>query len=528
MNQTDQEKHSLALNFALILVSSCLTLYTLLGAHSLTGTWLLAIALAAVVPLQWKVAQTAFERFLKKSYVAGLILLLLWLGMAAGVTVPLTGAELFGLFAAKTQSIQRAQTVLAGVHKDVAGLAVQYEQLAVALDATVFHAQEKAKDEIKTGGTCGSFGSGPGNIERFRRAEADWAQSLRKQVSPALTATRTAAGVISNIRYDGSQPVATLHQALVTSVGEVNSHRANPMWAQVSKSVEDRVAAGHSIPMPNRSAPVDCDDKARDQLLSQLQTVANNIANSSAIGTEFGLLDSANHKDIALATMARTWSTVTSVLPGFLQLHLGKDMEKRYGIDTTKPFELTDGSMPLALAWVLELIVLALTFFNRQNEAENGRSDIAKRVKSALLSKATERFSWLKSWLDAIKPTEGSTHTSNEEPKEPFRAAWATKAEGLLKDCLHSYGRHNWLIVCHGTQKGHNHVAQALSDGGHLKRIATSLTKAEVSADQRFKSLLEVRQSNWSNLLGPFAVYRIDDPSMLKWAHSRLVQATGL
>jgi hypothetical protein len=495
-------------------VSTCLAAMTFLGAHSLTGSWLIAIPLACIVPLQWAVAKYAMLAIEGKSFIKASAFLMAWLVMA-GFTVPLTGAELYSQLGASNQANVRVNEVLTDVHASASKITTNFVALDSALQAMAAHAEEKAKQEESYGGSCGAaFGRGIGNINRFRNGEVGWASNLRTQLAAPLASVRQATENVVGLTYNAKVPIAEFQRTLTKGVSEINALKANSLWSNLSASVAERHAAGAAIEMPNGSLPVNCLDPARTQLLSQLDQAAKAIASAADISTRFNLLDPNNHKDITMAALARTWVWLTSPLPNAMQIRLSDDMAKQYGIDPKKAFELSAGSMPLALAWILEGIALLLVFFMKESSSDTA----VKRLFSVALAKLQVRKPALTDWINAIQYQPQPVVVIDEDPHTPFRPSWSAKVERFIRDTFIPWNNKNYCIVT----PTHMPVARALANQGLLRRIVSSIDKIEVTREPRYAAMLATNPS-WAASQGPFGIYEIINPQLIEWVDAKLL-----
>lgn len=509
-----QTQSSNILKLAAWTVGSCLAAMSFFGAHSLTGSWLLAIPLAAIVPLQWAAAKRAVQATHDTAFVKATAYFGTWLVLAA-VTVPLTGAELYTKLGAANQANVRVSEALSDVHAEASKIATNFIALDSALQAMASHAEEKAKQEQSYGGSCGAaFGSGPGNIKRFRDGEVGWATNLRAQLVAPLVSVKQATENVISLSYNANKPIADFQRELVKGVGAINALKTNSLWANLSASVAERHIAGAAIEMPKGSLPVNCQDPARSQLLSQLDHASKAIATAPEISNRFNLLDPANQKDITMAALARTWVWLTAPLPMAMQIRLSDDMTKQYGIDPKKSVELSVGSMPLALAWILEFIALLLVFFMRENSADTA----FKRLADVALTKFQTRAPGLNDWVKAFHRQPQPEVVIDTDPASPFRQSWSPKVEGFIRDSFLPWGSKQYCVVA----PSHMPVARALADKGLLRRIVNSIDKSEFARTPRYAAMLATN-SNLAASQGPFGVYEIVNPQLVEWVHAKLL-----
>jgi hypothetical protein len=283
----------------------------------------------------------------------------LWLA-SASVTVSFVGAELYGMFTARGA----AQAVFEAERSRVQAQARQLQQWlqSAALAAAQFseHAQAMAKLEAEPrgGGSCMvNRGGGEGKVHAFRRTDATAAQQLTQQVQPQAQAAQAALQVAQDLRFGADAPV--LLEKLGQAVASLNAVSAAPLWGQLAEFAKSLGEAGQNI--RTAAGTFQCDDAARALKLKELERAATAIAKLPPLAAP-RLMDPKDMRDITLATLVRTGSTYLGLLP--TSWFAGRplvdtDLRARYGLKD-KPAVLSNDSLPLALAWGLELVLVCL------------------------------------------------------------------------------------------------------------------------------------------------------------------------
>ena len=457
--------------------------------------------------------------------IKGAPLALLWLA-AASVTVSFVGAELYEMFSARDKAEARFEAEQSALRKR--GRELQQALTAASTVAAQYarHAQEMADREEKFGGSCmAGRGPGPGEIRAFRRMDAIAARGLAEQIAPEVSAATAVLNAADGLRFASDVPA--LRSAMVRAVDGLNAMRGAPLWSQVLAFAEAQQAAASNILIAGVAWR--CDDAARGLMLTQLQRVAHTVGKLTALAAP-ALLDHANSREIAQATLIRTWAGALNLLPR--QFWGGKpvldgELRARYGLDEA-PAVLGANNLPLMLAWLLEIILIALLMLASPDHRLQVGPDRAQRVGYWLGVRLRTRPGLIGELANAL--------TGQPVPALAVRAPYVDRNQLFADDAMEErastvapwyrpWGSRDIVavpMVCYPAVR----AARELWRTGLLRRLASGIGTAELMRDRRLASVMRavcepVPDTVWE-------VYQVTDDQLTRWLLSQPLEARAV
>lgn len=513
---------------ATAVVATGLLWLTLNGAYALTGSVPITLVLGALVIVQWAAARRALLALRSGArggrWRRAAVPALIWLA-AASITVSFAGAELYEMFTARGRAEARFEAAQSLLRQRARELQQVLTTAASVSQQYTRHAREMAEREERLGGSClAGRGPGPGEIRAFRRMDAAAATGLAEQLAPELAAASATLRAADELRFDGDVP--KLRRAVVRAVDDLNALRASPLWPQVAAFVDVQQAAAEQIRVGNSTFR--CDDATRHLMLTQLQRSARGaMALAPLVPPQ--LLDHADSREIAQATLVRTWAGALGLLPRSLwsgKPLVDEPLRQRYGLDDS-PAVLGINSLPLMLAWVLEFVLIALLML------AGGRLDGS----SAAVPGAGAR---LRFWMGArLRQRPGlvgelaQALTGAPDPALVARAPYIDRARLFADEAMEERA---WTVAPWYRPWGSRDIvavplsrylavraARELWRAGLLRRLASGIPTMQLLRDRRLAGVMQAvggpaPESVWE-------VYQVADEHLARWLLTQPVEA---
>lgn len=511
------------LQLAAAAVSVALLVLTAKGALALTGSIEVALVLAALVVIQWVCAHKALVtlRWPRQRIWWGARLTqatslgALWLA-AALVTVPLVGAELFALLAAERVAEVRLVLARDALLTRAAALQEHFTLMDRTVMGVATYAEKTEAREIDQGGTCWpSRGNPTGKVRNFWLGEAEaaktqaqameeaarWAKEVKEGVQ--RIETRGASAAARKQVADQDLPLEQLRQRLATA--DIKT------FVTARKEAGSKLARGDGL--------VGCSDTGRNTALEQSLAVVNAIPSYERLAVP-PLLDPTDHKAMAQGSLMRTWATVLQVLPKHWlggRALIDQAALERYGV--SDKVLISDATLPLALAWILEAVVLALMAL-QQHE----RTVAVGRWRGALQALVDGSGAWLAGCRGPVGRI-ARRAAAGMDLAGPWREAPRTGADfftdatmrqraGALVPWRCAYGGDE-LILVPLTQEEHLVAARELELAGLLRRQSSAVRTKSLLRDARLAPVLQSRgladqHTHW-------AVFRVVSERFAAW-----------
>lgn len=511
-------------NTATTVVATGLLWLTLKGAYALTGSVPITLVLGALVVVQWAAARRALlalrgagSRWRRAGMPA-----LVWLA-AASITVSFVGAELFEMFAARGKAESHFETAQSLLRQRARELQQVLNTAASVSQQYTRHARQMAEREERFGGSClAGRGPGPGEIRAFRRMDAAAAAGLAEQLEPELAAAAATLRTADALRFN--QDVPALRRAVVRAVDDLNALRVSPMWPQVLAFVDAQQAAAGQIQIGSGSFR--CDDAVRQLMLTQLQRSARSAMALLPLASP-QLLDHTNSREIAQATLVRTWAVGLGLLPRSLwggRPLVDEPVRQRYGLDDS-PAVLGINSLPLLLAWVLEFVLIALLMLAGGPQDGTPDAGAAARLRHWAGARLRQRPGLLGELAHAL--------TGAPDPSLSAAAPYIDRRRLFADDAMEERA---WTVAPWYRPWGARDIvavplsrylavraARELWRAGLLRRLASGIPTAQLMRDRRLADIMEavggpVPESLWE-------VYQVADEHLARWLLTQPVEA---
>ncbi len=496
------------------------------GAYALTANVAMTLVLSALVAIQWASARRAMNalstragRALSRRLFGALPYLALWL-TAASISVSFVGAELYGMFGARSRAESQFGSAQGRLRERAAQLDEALRRVVATAEQVKAHAKRMAEVEEREGGSCSvGRGPGPGEIRSFRRQDAEAAGSLVAQIKPAAERAGEALGAVRSLSFEGE--VTSLRQTLAQAVGDLNALQQSTLWVQVREFAAARLQAASSIPLP--SGQFMCEDAARVQLLAELQRIVDGASKLEPL-REPVILDHADGRGMVLATIIRTWSVPLGWLPQSLFRDGGlvdPVVRERFALDKAHAF-LGPDSLPLQMAWLLELLMLALLGMESTGSETHRRlvPGAARKVLHWVADRLSQQPGWRGEIARAVfQPADVSLVASR-----PYIDEDLFPTEGMelrANDLAVWYRPWGWrdLIVVPLCEPNAARTARELMRLGLLRYRATGLRTEELVREPNLRGVMttvmgEVPETTW-------AVYEICNEHFARWLLAR-------
>lgn len=497
---------------------------TIGGAYALTGNVAMTLVLSALVVIQWASAQRAMQALslqgsgaLSQRLSGALPNLMLWM-VAASISVSFAAAELFEMFGARNRAESQFGLAQGGLRERARLLDEAFRRISATAEQVKAHAKRMAELEEREGGSCAiGRGPGPGEIRSFRRQDAEAAGSLTAQVKPAAERASTILDTVRAMSFEGNVP--ELRRMLAQTVGDLNALQRSTLWTQVREFATARLQAAASIPL--QGGQFACDDVARGQLLAELQRIVGSVSRLEPL-REPAVLDHTDVRGMALAMIIRTWSVPLGWLPERLFRDGGlvdPVVRERYGLDQAHAF-LGPDALPLQMAWLLELLMLALLAMdNRGRGAEVHRRPFPSTTRK-LLHWAAEQLNQQPGWRGEVAramflpPAEALMIPPPYIDKDLFPDAGVRCRAGELVPWYRPWGRRD-LIVVPLDEPTAARAARELMRLNLLRHRVTGLRTEQLIQERNLDNVMstvmgEVPQTTW-------AVYEICSEQFARW-----------
>ena len=473
--------------FATTLVALGLLALTFKGAYSLTHSPAMTVVLGSLVVIQWAAARNAMDALRSAAMVGRLHkaagFSLLWLATAT-VTVSFAGSELYLLLSATNAADKRFDLERGHLLDRAQELERAFTTVTTVSEQYAKHASVMADLEEAKGGSCRfNRGSGPGEIRDFRRMDRHAASALSGQIKPEADAARAQLRRLTDLRLT---EVSELRRSMSNAASSINGLAKAPIWPQLIAFVEaQRVAARIKI----GNAEMICEDTARDLSLAQLDRTAKATLALVALPAP-QLLDPTDSRDMAIATVVRTWASVLALLPDGLlkgRALIDPSMRARYNLTDSGAVLSTD-TLPLALAWVLEFCMLALIWLAERSPKGGGEPVAAVRIVMGYLARREGFIGQIARDLQSPVP-----QPPRRPPYVDCRALFADEAMQERATTVAPYYR-PWggrdLIAVPFSNFIAVRAARELWRAGLVKRLASAVPSAELMRDRRLAGVM--------------------------------------
>ncbi len=513
------------------LVAAGLLWLTLKGAYALTGSVPITMVLAALVVIQWAAARRALAALVApesagaaRRWRRAMVPAALWLA-AASVTVSFVGAELYEMFTAKGKAAGRFEAEQSTLRTRGREL-----QQALATASTVAaqyarHAQEMATREERVGGSClAGSGAGAGPIRAFRRMDAAAAAGLVEQLSPESQSAAALLKSADSLRFEGAVPA--LRQSMVRAVDDLNSLRAAPLWPQIVAFVEAQATAANNV--GGEGAAMRCNDPVRSLMLTQLQRSAKTVMVLKPL-TAPELLDHADSRQIAQATLVRTWAAALGLLPS--SLWQGKPIVEegfrvRFGL-AENPAVLSEGNLPMVLAWMLEFILIALLVLGDHD----GRPQVPGRM-ARLRHWGGMQLRQRTGLVGAVaRAVTGPAHPElvTRQPYIDHERLFADEAmeerAWTVAPWYRPWGARD-IVVVPMSRYAAVRAARELYRANLLRRLASGIDTEQLMSDRRLAGVMRALGDPVPNSI--WEVYQVSDPHLARWLLAQPIEARAV
>lgn len=511
------------LQLAAAAVSAALLVFTWQGALALTGSEPVAVVLGALVLIQWICAHKAVVllrwpeqrswlpwRMLRATGLSGL-----WLA-AALVTVPLVGAELFGMLAAKRIAADRVVQAKQALATRAGALNSEFNVVGSAIGGVATYAAAAAIRERDEGSTCWrSRPNTTGKVRSFWIGEEQTAKAQAQAAGAAASAAKAVQDALQDLASD--QPSEAIRLALDTHAATLEQLRRLPVAQGAHTFVADRRLAGDELVRDEKVKG--CADPGRRTLLSQVDATLKALPEHAELKVP-ALFNPDDHKTIAQGALMRTWAGVLELVP---EAWLGgrtpiapADVQ-RFGVEDG--VLISDATLPLALAWILEAVVLALMFLQTRRNGMmvgpwHGAAQSLAQGLGAWFAGMRGPIGWVARRAAAGMDPAGRWREAPRSGEDFFAdATMRRRAEGLVRWRM-SYGDHE-LIVVPLLEQEHLVAARELEQAGLLRRESSAVRTASLLRDARLAPVLQAH--NLAESATHWAIFRVGSERFLAW-----------
>ena len=511
------------------LVATGLLWLTIKGAYALTGSVPITLVLCALVVIQWAAARrglmagaAALRGHGSGHWPRALGFAVLWL-TSATVTVSFVGAELYGLFSARHAAQAHFDAERGQLQARARELDLATQTLVTASAQYAKHARSMAAEEEAHGNTCAvGRGAGPGEIRNFRRQDRMAAESLQEQVGPIANQVQVSLRSTRELSFEAD--VRQLRDRMGGVAADINSQIAVPVWAQVEAFVVAQTQAGLHIPVPGQDFR--CDDNTRSLLLGQMLRTARALAALKPVPA-VTLLDPADSRELTQVTLIRTWAGVLEVLPSSLwhgKPLVDDTLKQRYGLSASKAV-LGQDNLPLVMAWLLEIILIALLILTGGDARSYTADGPGARLKLWMLNRLQARgglVGQLAQTLGGPTPAELDIRPLYVDAERLFANPAMEERAYVVAPWYRPWGGRD--IVAIPLDRGVAvRAGRELWRAGLLRRLATGIDTAALLRDRRLANVMTA-------LGGPvpdtvWEVFQICDEHFARWLLSQPVEA---